>query len=53
MKSVLGEGKVTSLEGFLYGSDSKDSARNAGDLGSIPGWDPLEKEMAIHSSILA
>ena len=27
---------------------------NAGDMGSIPGWeDPLEEEMAIHSSILA
>ena len=27
---------------------------NAGDLGSIPEWeDPLEKEMATHSSILA
>ena len=31
------------------GSDSKESACNAGDL----GWeDPLEKEMATHSSIL-
>ena len=30
------------------------SACNAGDLGSIPGWeDPLEKKMATHSSILA
>ena len=27
---------------------------NAGDMGLIPGWeDPLEKEMATHSSILA
>ena len=26
---------------------------NVGDTGSIPGWeDPLEKEMATHSSIL-
>ena len=26
----------------------------SGDLGSIPGWEnPLEKEMATHSSILA
>ena len=33
---------------------SKEYAGNAGDLGSIPGWeDPLEKEMATHSSILA
>ena len=29
------------------------SAGDAGDMGSIPGWeDPLEKEMAAHSSIL-
>ena len=31
----------------------KESACNAGDTGSIPGQeDPLEKEMATHSSIL-
>ena len=36
------------------GSDSEASAHNAGDPGSIPGWkDPLEKEMATHSSTLA
>ena len=36
------------------GSDSKASGYNGGDLGSIPGQeDPLEKEMATHSSILA
>ena len=30
-------------------SDSKESACNAGDLGSIPGWDNyLEKGMATH-----
>ena len=35
-------------------SDGKESALNAGDLGSIPGSeDPLEMEMATHSSILA
>ena len=40
--------------GFPAGLDGKESAQNAGDLGSIPGWeDPLEKEMATHSSILA
>ena len=40
--------------GFPDGSDSKESACNAGDPGSIPGWgDPLEKGMTIHSSILA
>ena len=36
------------------GSDSKASARDAGDTGSILGWeDPLEKEMATHSGTLA
>ena len=39
---------------FPGGSDGKESACNAGDPGSIPGQeDPLEKEMATHSSILA
>ena len=33
---------------------SKESACNAGGLGSVLGWrDPLEKDMATHSSILA
>ena len=42
------------MQGFPGGSDSKESACNAGDPGLIPGWeDPLEKEMATHSSILA
>ena len=27
----------TCISGFLAGSDSKESAHNAGDLGSIPG----------------
>ena len=32
----------------------KESAHSAGDLGSILGWeDPLKKQMAMHSSILA
>ena len=36
------------------GSDGKVSACNAGDPGLIPGQeDPLEKEMATHSSTLA
>ena len=40
--------------GFPGGSDGKASARNAGDPGSVLGReDPLEKEMAIHSSTLA
>ena len=40
---------------FPYGSAGKESACNAGDLGLIPlSWeDPLEKETATHSSILA
>ena len=40
--------------GFTGGSDSKESACNAGTLGSIPVWeDCLEQGMAIRSSILA
>ena len=40
--------------GFPGGSEVKLSAWNAGDLGSIPGQeDPLEKEMATHSSTLS
>ena len=39
---------------FPDGSDGKDSACNAGDLGSIPVLeDPLKKRMTAHSSILA
>ena len=39
---------------FPGGSDSKASVYNAGDPGSILGGeDPLEKEMATHSSTLA
>ena len=42
------------LLGTTGGSDSKDSACNAGDLSSIPGLGrSLEEEMATHSSILA
>ena len=40
--------------GFPGSSDGKASDYNAGDLGSMPGReDPLEKEMANHSSIHA
>jgi len=40
--------------GFTCISDGKESACNAGDLGSIPGLEePLEKGMATHSSIHA
>ena len=39
---------------FPGGTEVKASACNMGDLGSIPGWeDPLEKEMATHSSVPA
>ena len=39
---------------FPGGSDSKESTCNAGDLGSVLGWEhPLEEGMAIHSNILA
>ena len=41
------------LCGFPGGSDGKESACNAGDLGSIPGLGrSLEKGIAAHSSIL-
>ena len=40
--------------GFPGGSAGKESACNVGDLGRSLGWeDPLEKEKATHSSILA
>ena len=36
----------------IYGSDRKESASKVGDPGLIPGSeDPLEKQMATHSSI--
>ena len=42
------------FRGFPDGSEVKASASNVGDQVSVPGWeDALEKEMAIHSSILA
>ena len=52
-----------SYRGFPGGSDSKESACNAGDQGSIPRFDPwvqslgqedpLEKQVATHPGILA
>ena len=40
--------------GFPGGSDSEESAHNAGDPGSIPGSGrSLEEEVATHSSVLA
>ena len=41
-------------KGFLGGSVLKNTPVNAGDVVLILGWeDPLEREMATHSSILA
>ena len=40
--------------GFRWWLSGKESACNAGDVGSTPGsGNSLEKEMATHSSILA
>ena len=45
---------IQTSEGFPGGSDGKESACNAGELGLIPGLGgSLEEEMATHSSILA
>ena len=42
------------MRGFPVGSDSRESACNAGDLGSSLGQeDSLEEEMGTHSNILA
>ena len=44
----------SSAEGFPGGSDGKESACNAGDLvQSLGQGDPLDKQMATHSSFLA
>ena len=40
-------------KGFPDGSDGYESACNAENLGSIPGFCPLEKGLATHSSIFA
>ena len=46
--------EVLAVRNFPGGLDSKESACNSGDLGSISGLGrSLEKEMATHSSILA
>ena len=45
---------ISSVLGFPGDSVVKTLPANAGDMGLIPGLeDPLEKEMATHSSILA
>ena len=56
--STSTKGKKKSAEiligiGFPGGSDNKESACNAGDLGLIPGFgkDPLEEDMATHSQV--
>jgi len=50
----VGELFLAKKLGFPGGSAGKESTCNAGDLGSVPGWeDPLEKGTATHSSILA
>ena len=47
--------KLREIWGFPGGSDGKESACNAGDPGWIPGSgrNALEKEMTVHSSVLA
>ena len=41
------------LGGFSSGSDGKESSRNAGDTGLIPGWERShEEQMATQSSVL-
>ena len=51
--SKLG-GNTSLIWGFPGGSEGKASACNAGDpVQSLGQGDPLEKEMATHSSILA
>ena len=53
-KMKQNEQKSIYVVGFPHSSVGKESACSVGDLGLIPGLeDPLEKEMAIHSSILA
>ena len=45
--------RVMMVSGFPGGSEGKAFACNAGDPGSIPGWeDPLEKRMAAHTVFL-
>ena len=51
---VLSQWHLRVCLGFPGGSEVKASACNAGDWVRSLGWeDPLEKEMAIHSSIIA
>ena len=46
--------RLSQWEGFPGGSDGSESAHSVEDPGSISWWeDPMEKEMATHSNILA
>ena len=46
--------QISSRQGFPGGLEAKASARNVGDLGSIPGLERFPGEgKATHSSILA
>ena len=50
----MGSGSVTADLGFPGGSAGKESARNEGDLGSVPGSGKSPREgKGYHSSILA
>ena len=54
LKRLSSSSNSSSIAGFPGGSEGKAPARNAGDLGSIPGLGSSPgEEMATHSSILA
>ena len=53
-KKIVTHQRLVTFLSFAGGSDGKESTCNAGDLGSIPELgNPLEEDMATHSSILA
>ena len=56
LATVLGKTESQGIESYPNGSVSKESTFNSGDTGAVGlilGWkDPLEKNMATHSSIL-
>ena len=52
-KPIEAECRLVFSMGFHCGSEVKASARNAEDLGSIPGSGRFPGKMATHSSILA
>ena len=60
MENFLGEKQeefndvISNRTGFSGGSVVRNPPANAGDMGSVLGWeDPLEKGTTTHSSILA